>query len=143
MDNWFELRFPALSVNEGFSRSVAAAFSCLLKDWTVPEIKEITTSVSEAVTNAVIHGYDDGYGVVILRGKMFQGSLVLEIEDMGKGIANIAEAREPLFTTKAAAERTGMGFSVMEGLMDEVEVMSTPGQGTTVRLIKHLVTELS
>jgi stage II sporulation protein AB (anti-sigma F factor) len=143
MGNWFELRFPALSVNERFSRSVAASFASQLADWTVPELNEITTAVSEAVTNAIIHGYEDGPGEVVLRGKVGDRQLVLEIEDGGRGIKDIAQAREPLFTTKAAAERTGMGFTLMEGLMDEVLVFSAPEQGTTVRLIKYLVSEMS
>ncbi|MDR2166299.1 MAG: anti-sigma F factor [Clostridiales bacterium] len=134
--NEMELKFAALSENQAFARVVAAAFATRLNP-TVAEITEIKTAVSEAVTNAIIHGYDglDG-AAVIMRGYIKGREILIEIEDAGRGIEDIEQAREPLFTTKPDEERSGMGFTVMEEFMDSLEVESEPGRGTIVKMRK-------
>ncbi len=137
--NHMLLVFPSLSQNESFARQAVAAFALQVGDWTVQSIDEITTAISEAVTNAVIHGYDQSVGEVRVRASILdnQGLEVL-VEDDGVGIPDVAQAREPMFTTKPEQERTGMGFSFMESFMDELEVTSSPGKGTIVRMVKWL-----
>lgn len=137
--NHMLLTFPSLSQNERLARQTVAAFALQVGDWTMQELDEITTAVSEAVTNAIIHGYDQRVGEVRVRANILddRGVEVL-VEDDGVGIPDVEKAREPMFTTKPEQERTGMGFSFMESFMDELEVTSTPGQGTIVRMIKWL-----
>lgn len=138
MKNEMELKFRALSENESFARVSVAAFIAQL-DPTVDELTEIKTVVSEAVTNAIIHGYEsDPNGIITIRVKMEDGWVELVVKDDGAGIQNIEEARQPLYTTKPELERSGMGFTIMENFMDEIEIISEPGKGTEVRLRKHL-----
>lgn len=137
MENWFEMRIPALSQNERFARTVAALFALQVGDWPVVEINEIKTAVSEAVTNAIIHGYESSTGEIVIRGQVAPGKLEIVVTDTGKGIDDIQQAREPLFTTKPEQERSGLGFTVMENFMDELMVSSTPGQGTIIKMIKY------
>lgn len=138
MENWFELRLPALSQNERFTRSVAALFALQAGDWSLVEINEIKTAVSEAVTNAIIHGYHDCYGEIMVSGQVSAGVVEFTVSDSGQGIADIETARQPLFTTRPEQERSGLGFTVMENFMDEVLITSTLGQGTKVKMTKYL-----
>jgi stage II sporulation protein AB (anti-sigma F factor) len=136
--NEMSLQFSALSQNESFARVTVAAFIAQL-DPTMDELTEIKTVVSEAVTNAIIHGYEnDPNGIVYIRVSIEDNLIDLSIKDNGIGIANVEEARQPLFTTKPELERSGMGFTIMENFMDEVEIHTQPGSGTEVRLRKHL-----
>ncbi len=138
MKNEMQLQFTALSQNESFARVTVAAFVAQL-DPTMDELTEIKTVVSEAVTNAIIHGYNnDPSGTVFISVKIEDSFIDLEIKDEGSGILDIEEARQPLFTTKPELERSGMGFTIMENFMDEIDVHSELGIGTTIRLRKHL-----
>ena len=135
--NQMTLRFPSRSANEGFARSAAAAFIAQL-DPTVEQVYDIKTAVSEAVTNAIVHGYRDRLGTVTLTVRLYRPAAVeIVIADKGCGIENVKQAREPLFTT-GGADRSGMGFTIMESFMDGVTVRSKPGKGTTVTLRKAL-----
>ena len=130
--------FPALSENEGLARSLVAAF-CALPDPTTGELADLRCAVSEAVTNAIVHGYRGTGGEVYISVKLYQDRTVrIEIKDRGVGIADIEEARKPLFTTDTSGERSGMGFAVMEAFCDRVHVRSTLGKGTVVTLEKRL-----
>lgn len=140
--NRFKCAFPAKSVNEGFARYITAAFVSQL-DLRVSDVSDLKTAVSEAVTNAVVHGYresgDPRDNMVFLSGDYFaDGKIIITIKDKGCGIENVAQAMEPLYTTAAEEERSGMGFTIMETLTDEMRVVSKPGKGTTVRLIKKV-----
>ncbi|MCJ7839405.1 anti-sigma F factor [Lederbergia sp. NSJ-179] len=138
MRNEMQLQFSALSQNESFARVTVAAFIAQL-DPTMDELTEIKTVVSEAVTNAIIHGYEQNpAGIVYISAAIEDEMIDLVIRDNGIGIDNIDEAREPLFTTKPELERSGMGFTIMENFMDKVEIESQPGSGTTVRLTKYV-----
>lgn len=138
MRNEMQLQFTALSQNESFARVTVAAFVAQL-DPNMDELTEIKTVVSEAVTNAIIHGYNnDPSGTVYISVKIEESFVELEIRDEGSGILDIEEARQPLFTTKPELERSGMGFTIMENFMDEIDVHSELGIGTTIRLRKHL-----
>jgi len=138
MDNWFEMRMPALSLNEKFGRTVVALFALQAGDWSLADMNELKTAVSEAITNAIIHGYDNAAGEVLVRGSVEAGKIEITISDCGQGIADIEQAREPLFTTKPEQERSGLGFTVMENFMDELTVSSAPGKGTVVKMTKYL-----
>jgi len=132
------LQFSALSQNESFARVTVAAFIAQL-DPTMDELTEIKTVVSEAVTNAIIHGYEnDPNGVVYIHVSVEDSLIDMTIKDVGLGIVDVEEARQPLFTTKPDLERSGMGFTIMENFMDEVEIRTQPGRGTEVKLRKHL-----
>lgn len=136
--NKMQIKLPSLSVNEGMARAAAAAFVSQL-DPTATELADIKCAVSEAVTNCIVHGYRDTVGVVRMTVKLCEGRIVrIEIVDKGCGIADVKQARQPLFTTDAAGERSGMGFTVMESFTDGVRVSSKPGKGTTVTMIKVL-----
>jgi stage II sporulation protein AB (anti-sigma F factor) len=136
--NEMNLQFSALSQNESFARVTVAAFIAQL-DPNMDELTEIKTVVSEAVTNAIIHGYEnDPNGIVYIQVIIEDSLIDLTIKDVGLGIVDVEEARQPLFTTKPDLERSGMGFTIMENFMDEVEVRTQPGRGTEVRLRKHL-----
>ncbi|MEH7120372.1 anti-sigma F factor [Neobacillus vireti] len=138
MKNEMNLQFSALSQNESFARVTVAAFIAQL-DPNMDELTEIKTVVSEAVTNAIIHGYEnDPSGIVYIQVIIEDSLIDMTIKDVGLGIADVEEARQPLFTTKPDLERSGMGFTIMENFMDEVEVHSQPGSGTEIRLRKHL-----
>lgn len=129
------LEFESRSHNEQFARVVAAVFAARL-DPTVEEVEDLKTAVSEAVTNAIIHGYEKEEGVVHMKLTIRGRELSVEVRDEGVGIADIKKAMEPLYTSKPSRERSGMGFSFMEAFMDEVTVESEPGKGTTVRMKK-------
>jgi stage II sporulation protein AB (anti-sigma F factor) len=136
--NVMNLQFSALSQNESFARVTVAAFIAQL-DPTMDELTEIKTVVSEAVTNAIIHGYDnDPSGIVYISVSIEDHFVEMTIKDVGIGIEDVEEARQPLFTTKPDLERSGMGFTIMENFMDEIEVHSQPGSGTKIQLRKHL-----
>ncbi|MCA1036092.1 MULTISPECIES: anti-sigma F factor [Bacillus] len=138
MKNEMNLQFSALSQNESFARVTVAAFIAQL-DPTMDELTEIKTVVSEAVTNSIIHGYNnDSKGIVYISVSIEDGFVDMTIRDEGLGIGDVEEARQPLFTTKPELERSGMGFTIMENFMDEIEVRSHPGEGTEIRLRKHL-----
>lgn len=138
MKNKMKLQFSAQSQNELFARVTVAAFIAQL-DPTMEELTEIKTVVSEAVTNAIIHGYEhNSQGTVYIEAEIDNQTISLLIRDEGVGIFDIAEAREPLFTTKPELERSGMGFTIMENFMDEMEIESIPAVGTTIRLKKQL-----
>lgn len=132
-----ELKFAARSENESFARVAVAAFISQL-DPTVEELTEIKTAVSEAVTNAIIHGYEEQTGIVYMQCSIEEGTVELVIEDHGRGIEDVEEARQPLFTSKPELERSGMGFTIMENFVDSFQVESKPGMGTRVRLVKTL-----
>ncbi len=137
-NNQMRISFLSRSANEGFARIAVAAFASQL-DPTVEEISEIKTAVSEAVTNSIVHGYMDKLGTITIAGRLYEGGkMVLTIKDRGRGIEDIAQAMEPLFTTGNAEERSGMGFTVMEAFMDKVRVSSKPGIGTTVTFTKYI-----
>ncbi len=133
--NEMKITFSSKSSNEAFARVVSAAFVSQL-DPTLEELADVKTSVSEAVTNAVIHGYENGPGYITMTCKLFPDSVEITVEDQGKGIEDVELARQPLYTSKPEMERSGMGFTVMETFMDKVEVFSEPGKGTTVKLYK-------
>jgi stage II sporulation protein AB (anti-sigma F factor) len=136
MKNNINFEFEALSENEGLARVVIAAFISAL-DPTVDEIEDVKTAVSEAVTNAIIHGYCEKGGRIMMRAEITKDREVyVGITDRGVGIADVKQAMQPLFTTGAQNERSGMGFSFMEAFMDRLEVYSTPGEGTSVHMWK-------
>ena len=154
MKNEMTLEFDAISSNESFARTAVAAFVTSMNP-TLEELSDIKTAVSEAVTNAIIHGYENVYGYgrfgevhpaffknrdgkVYIRCRLEAGILHIEIEDKGVGIEDINQAMEPLYTTKPELERSGMGFAFMEAFMDDLEVESVPMQGTKVRMQKRL-----
>lgn len=136
--NEMRLDFPADPVNEAFARMAISAFIVPLNP-TIEQMADVKTAVSEAVTNAIVHGYRDTHGTVRLRADYRDdGLVVIDVCDRGCGISDIARAREPFYTTLEGEERSGMGFTVMESFMDGVEVKSEVGRGTTVRLLKQL-----
>lgn len=134
-DNEMKLEFLSKSNNEAFARISVAAFVSQL-DPTIEELADIKTAVSEAVTNSIIHGYEDSEGQIELICKIFANTIVIEISDQGKGIENVDMAKEPLYTTKPDLERSGMGFTIMESFMDDLEVESILGLGTKVTMKK-------
>ena len=133
--NEMEIRFDSRSVNEGFARVAVASFMTQLNP-TVEEVADVKTAVSEAVTNSIIHGYDNEVHKVSIRCRIQDNVFIVEVCDKGKGIENIEEAMRPMFTTKPEQERSGMGFAFMEAFMDTVEVESEPGKGTKVKMKK-------
>ena len=135
--NEMKLEFLSKSSNEAFARIAVAAFASQL-DPTIEEIADIKTSVSEAVTNAIIHGYPDCDGVVKIITKLTEDNVEIEISDTGVGIENIEEAKEPLFTTKSNLERSGMGFTIMENFMDNLKIESISGLGTKITMKKKI-----
>ncbi|QDW75164.1 anti-sigma F factor [Lachnospiraceae bacterium KGMB03038] len=135
--NEMELIFDSRSSNESFARVTVAAFMTSLNP-TVEEVSDVKTAVSEAVTNAIIHGYENEVHNIYIRCRTEGKTLYLEIEDKGRGIEDVAQAMEPLFTTKPELDRSGMGFSFMEAFMDSLEVLSSPGKGTIVKMKKTI-----
>ena len=133
--NEMKIEFISKSSNEAFARIAVAAFASQL-DPTIEELADIKTAVSEAVTNCIIHGYDKKQGIVKIVSKLKENEIIIEISDKGKGIENIDEAKEPLYTTKPNLERSGMGFTIMESFMDRMEVESILGLGTKVTMSK-------
>lgn len=136
-DNEMKLEFVSKSANEAFSRIAVAAFASQL-DPTIEELADIKTAVSEAVTNSIIHGYENTSGIVTVECRIKGNLLEIDISDTGKGIENIELARRPLYTSKANLERSGMGFTIMESFMDEMDVKSVPGLGTKVSMKKYI-----
>ena len=135
--NRMQLQFDAKSVNEGFARVAVTAFFAELNP-TLDEIADVKTAVSEAVTNAIIHGYQGNEGQVRVFCEVSGREIFIRIEDDGVGISDVEKAREPFFTTKPELERSGMGFAFMEAFMDEVEVVSALGEGTKVMMRKEI-----
>ena len=135
--NTATIEFLSRSANEGFARTAAACFAAQL-DATLEQVNDIKTGVSEAVTNAVVHGYPDRLGKVRLRLRLFEDhTLEVAVQDWGVGIADIQQARTPLFTT-GGGERAGMGFTIMESFMDSLKVRSKPGKGTVVTMRRRV-----
>lgn len=135
--NSMKLEFLSLSENESFARLAVASF-CSNLGLTIEEIDDIKTAVSEAVTNAIVHGYDGKEGIVKIAVDVSSAEIIISIMDNGVGIEDIDKALQPFFTTKEDKERSGMGFTVMESFMDKMVVESTPNKGTTVILKKYL-----
>ena len=133
--NVFEITFEAKSINEGFARVCVAAF-CVQLNPSVDEISDIKTAVSEAVKNCVVHAYPKKEGLIKLRCEIEGNKVTIEVCDFGVGISDIKKAREPFYTTKPTEERSGMGFAVMEGFMDSLEVESNGQSGTKVVMSK-------
>lgn len=141
--NKLYIKISADIANDAFIRSTVAAF-CLELDPTIEQIDDVKTAVSEAFTNCVIHGYDGKEGnYVYLDLCVEEGKLSIIISDGGKGIENVKQAMEPFYTTKPEEERSGMGFTLMSTFMDEISVDSTPGKGTTVRMVKNIGKEVA
>ena len=139
-ENEMKLEFLSKSNNETFARIAVAAFAAQL-DPTIEELADIKTAVSEAVTNSIIHGYEDTEGTVTVECKIFANTLTIEVSDSGVGIENVDVAKEPLYTTKPNLERSGMGFTIMESFMDDVKVESIVGIGTKVSMKKMIKKE--
>lgn len=137
--NEMETSFLSVAENEAFARVVIAAFAVQLSP-TMTEIADVKTAVSEAVTNAIVHGYEGMRGMVTMKARIDGQLLSIEIADRGKGIPNVQQAMEPFYTTHPEQERSGMGFAVMQTFMDDVEVHSVPGSGTIVILRKRIGT---
>ena len=136
-NNEMEIRFDSRSENEGFARVSVASFLTQLNP-TVEEVADVKTAVSEAVTNAIIHGYEQRVETVRIHCSIENQLFTVEISDRGKGIANVEKAMEPMSTTKPEDDRSGMGFSFMEAFMDSVEVESKVGEGTSVKMTKTI-----
>ena len=136
-DNEMNLKFTSKSSNESFARIAVSAFVASL-DPTIEEISDIKTAVSEAVTNAIIHGYEEKDGIVEINCKIIKDLVSIEIIDNGKGIEDVKKARQALYTTKPELERSGMGFTIMESFMDDLKIESKIGQGTKVTMKKKI-----
>ena len=134
-ENKMKLEFLSKSSNEAFARITVASFASQL-DPNIEEISDIKTAVSEAVTNSIIHGYEDKIGIIKVECTLFANSIEIQISDNGKGIENIEKAKEPLYTTKPELERSGMGFTIMESFMDELKIESVVGVGTKITMKK-------
>ena len=135
--NYITLEFLSRSSNEGFARTAVACFAAQM-DPTLGELEDIKTAVSEAVTNAIVHGYPNTLGKVTVKVKICEGNVLeVSVKDRGRGIPDVEKARQPMFTT-GGEERSGMGFTIMESFMDHIAVKSVPGKGTTVTLRKKL-----
>ena len=136
-ENYMILEFPSKSTNEAFARSAVACFASQL-DPTMEELGDIRTAVSEAVTNAIVHAYPDELGLITLRCRILMGqTLDIVVKDKGIGIPDIEQARRPMFTT-GGTDRSGMGFTIMESFMTNLEITSDPGKGTTVHMRRRL-----
>ena len=136
-ENEMELEFISKASNEAFARITVAAFASQL-DPTIEELADIKTAVSEAVTNCIIHAYENRQGIIRINAKLKQNEIIIQISDKGKGIENIDIAKEPLYTTKPNLERSGMGFTIMESFMDYMKVESIMGLGTKITLKKAI-----
>lgn len=136
--NYFTLQFSSRSENEAFARVAVAAFAAQL-DPTVDDMTELKTVISEAVTNAIIHGYNEqAEGIITIHGRIEEDTLHVTVSDEGVGMEDVALARTPLYTSKPELERSGIGFTIMEQFMDAIEVYSTPQQGTRIELSKRM-----
>ena len=136
-DNEMKIEFISNPNNEALARISVASFVASL-DPTIEEISDIKTAVSEAVTNSIIHGYENTKGIVTIKARTIHNTIEIEVIDNGKGIEDIEKAKEALYTTKPELERSGMGFTIMENFMDEMQVQSTVGEGTTVFMKKTI-----
>lgn len=137
MDNYIKVEFPGISCNESFARGVAGAFATQL-DITVEELADIKTAVSEAVTNAIVHGYAGTKGIVEMKCRIKDNDIEIDIIDKGCGIKDVPLAMQPLYSSSEDDERSGMGFTVMQSFMDTVKVVSELGVGTTVSMTKKV-----
>ncbi|MDD6325106.1 MAG: anti-sigma F factor [Lachnospiraceae bacterium] len=135
--NEMKLEFDSRSCNESFARVAVAAFLTQLNP-TLEEVADVKTAVSEAVTNVIIHAYDREEEKVLVHCWIEEETLWVEVTDHGRGIADVAQAMEPLYTTRQECDRAGMGFAFMDAFMDTLEVVSAPGKGTTVRMSRHI-----
>lgn len=136
-ENYMVLEFPSKSTNEAFARSAVACFAAQM-DPTMEELGDIRTAVSEAVTNCIVHGYPDELGIITLRCRILKDNVLdIVVKDRGAGIADVEKAKQPMFTT-GGAERSGMGFTIMENFMTSLTVTSEPGKGTTVHMRRRL-----
>lgn len=136
-ENRMKLEFDSISENEGFARVAVAAFMTQLNP-TLEEVSDVKTAVSEAVTNAIIHGYERKKGTVYLECLLKENEVEICVQDLGQGISDIRQAMEPLYTSKPELERSGMGFAFMEAFMDELKVESKLGEGTTIHMKKKI-----
>ena len=137
-ENYMELEFPSKSANESFARAVISCFAAQL-DPTLDELGDIKTAVSDAVTNCIVHAYPDQIGTVLLKARILQDNVLdITVKDRGCGIADIEQARKPMFTT-GGEDRSGMGITIMESFMTEFRITSTPGKGTTVHMKRKIV----
>ena len=137
-ENYMELKFPSKSANEAFARAAVACFAAQL-DPTLDELGDIKTAVSEAVTNCIVHDYRDELGEIVLKARILPDSVLdIVIKDRGRGIEDIEKARTPMFTT-GGADRSGMGFTIMESFMTEFRLTSAPGKGTTVHMKRKII----
>lgn len=137
IENEMKLEFVSKETNEAFARITVAAFASQL-DPTIEELADIKTAVSEAVTNCIIHAYENRQGIIKINAKLIDNQIIIQISDNGKGIENVDIAKEPLYTTKPNLERSGMGFTIMESFMDSMKVESIVGLGTKVTLVKTI-----
>lgn len=137
-ENYIKISFPSKSVNEAFARSCIAAF-CAQLDPTVEQINDIKTSVSEAVTNAIVHGYKNTVGIIYITAAINQNTLTVKIVDKGVGIEDVKKAMEPMYTGDPNSERAGIGFMVMSSFMDTLKVKSSLGKGTRVVMTKKIM----
>ena len=136
-DNYMILEFPSKSSNEAFARSAVSCFAAQM-DPTIEELGDLRTAVSEAVTNAIVHGYPNGLGTITLRCRILKDNVLdIVIKDKGVGISDIEQARQPMFTT-GGADRSGMGFTIMESFMTDLSISSEQGKGTTVHMRRRL-----
>lgn len=140
IENEMRMEFLSKSNNEAFARITVAAFASQL-DPTIEELADIKTCVSEAVTNSIIHGYQNTEGIIKIKCKLYKDQIEIEVSDTGSGIENVEEAKMPLYTSKANMERSGMGFSIMDSFMDELKVESIVGLGTKITMIKNFKKE--
>ena len=135
LDNMMKIEFASKSQNEGFARVAVAAFASQL-DPTLEELSDIKTAVSEAVTNAIIHGYENKEGTIVIEAFLVKNEITIKIKDKGKGIEDIGLAMQPLYTSRPDLERSGMGFTVMETFMDKLDVKSNVNEGTEITMVK-------
>lgn len=136
--NFMSLQFASKSVNESFARVAVAAFIAQL-DPNVDELTDIKTVISEAVTNSIIHGYEsEPDGIITITARLDEDTVFVTVEDEGKGIEDLELARQPLYTSKPELERSGMGFTIIENFMDEMEIVSAVGCGTKVKMTKRI-----
>ena len=142
MKNEMKIEFMSKSTNEAFARIAVAAFAAQL-DPTIEEISDIKTAVSEAVTNAIVHAYQNKDGIVKIKCLIENENVEIEVSDTGEGIENVEEARKPLYTTRSNLERAGMGFTIMENFMDTLKIESIVGLGTKVTMSKKLKKEIN